>query len=90
VSRSARLDFSPEADDAWSYIIDHDREQAEALDKVFDRLERDASSVHAVAYDNQARLTMVRVRGRDESAIIVWRPEVGGIIRIEHVGRSRL
>lgn len=90
MSHSKRLDFSPEADDAWAYIIDHDRDQAEALDKVFDRLEHGASSVHAVAYDNQARLTTVRVRGRDELAIIVWRPEVDGVIRIEHVGRSRL
>jgi hypothetical protein len=85
----ATLDFSPEADDAWAHILRHDPPQARALNAAFDRLERDAASVRAIACDVHARLTTVRVPGRDEPGVIVWRPEVDGVIRIEHVGRAR-
>jgi hypothetical protein len=86
----AHLDFSPEADDAWAHILRHDRPQALALDAAFDQLERDATEVRAITYDLHARLTTVRVPGRTESAVVVWRPEVAGVIRIEHVGRATL
>lgn len=86
----ALLDFSPEADDAWAYILAHDHPQAQALDAAFDQLERDASSIRAVAYGVHARLTTVPIPGRDESGVIVWRPEVDGTIRIEYVDRATL
>jgi hypothetical protein len=86
----ALLEFSPEADDAWAHILAHDPVQARALDAAFDQLERDAASVRAIAYDVHARLTTVPVPGRDESGVIVWRPEVDGAIRVEHVGRATL
>jgi hypothetical protein len=86
----AVLDFSPEADDAWAHILEHDHVQALALDAAFDQLERDASSLRAIAYDIHARLTTVPIPGRGESGVIVWRPETDGVIRVEHVGRAHL
>lgn len=80
------IEFSESADSEWSFIIEHDRRLAEAIDPVLDQIEN--GTIPGAMFENRARFTTVRVPGRDELYAIIWevRSDHHFMLRIGRVG----
>lgn len=69
------LEFSPDADDAWAYIIDSDPKLAEVVDAKLDEIE--AGIEQGRMRQDRHRFVTLRVPGRDDLYVIVWERKQG-------------
>lgn len=65
-----KLEFSPDADDAWEHYLSRDRFLAEYIDEMFDRIE--SGDEPGRLRDDKTRFVVLEIPGRDDLYVIAW------------------